>query len=153
MNFNSGPRGPGFKSPHSDHEKKQSTEWAAFFVVKAMDCGSGSLAEPSAAWFGKSGLPPPGADAGSLLLPQRSKNRRKSASPNGFSLTARRREAKRPGVQIPALRPRKKQSTEWAAFFVVKAKNYVTKKGCVIAFSELLYDLFTICWNYETESR
>ena len=69
----------------------------------------GPLDEPSAAWFGKSGLPPPGADAGRTLFPQRSKNARKGESPPRFSVTARRREAKRPGVQISALRPRRRK--------------------------------------------
>ena len=92
-------------NPPTPTTKKRYANAGRFFVLREEDCSSGTLAEPSAAWFGKSGLPPPGADAGSLLLPQRSKNRRKSASPNGFSLTARRREAKRPGVQILALRP------------------------------------------------
>ena len=38
---------------------------------------------------GNCALPPPGAEEGRAQFPQRSKNRRKSVSPNGFSGTAR----------------------------------------------------------------
>ena len=61
--------------------------------------------EACAAWFGKSVCPPPVAEAGRTVLPQRSKNARKSESPKRFSGTARRREAMRPRVQVSPLRP------------------------------------------------
>ena len=63
--------------------------------------------EACAAWFGKSVCPPPVAEAGRTVLPQRSKNARKSESPKRFSGTARRREAMRPRVQVSPLRPQK----------------------------------------------
>jgi hypothetical protein len=62
-------------------QKEQSTiRWAVSFCFYG---GFEATAFGGGRW--KSGAAPPGADAAAPLFPQRSKNRRISVSPNGFS--------------------------------------------------------------------
>ncbi len=96
--------------------KKQPALYRLLFCC-SRDCGAASGTEPCAAWFGKRARPPPAADAGRGLLPQRSKNARNGEGPKRFSGTARRRAAMRPRVQVSPLRPAKSSLPCAGCFF------------------------------------